>query len=87
MNHQKITVPALMATVIAVGMLGAASPALAAKADMEKCYGIVKAGKNDCKTASNSCAGHAERDGLATAFVLVPKGTCEKIVNGSLTSM
>ena len=86
MNHQKITVPALMASVMALGMLGAAHPALAAKADMEKCYGIVKAGKNDCKTASNSCAGHAEKDALPTAFLLVPKGSCEKIVNGSLTS-
>ncbi len=29
----------------------------------EKCYGVVKAGKNDCRTAAHSCAGQAAKDG------------------------
>jgi uncharacterized membrane protein len=51
---------------------------------MEKCYGIAKAGKNDCASkAGNSCAGQSTKDGQA--FIVVPKGLCEKIVDGSTT--
>ena len=52
--------------------------------DSEKCYGVNKAGKNDCQTATNSCAGSSRVDNDAHAFIIVPKGTCEKIVGGSL---
>ena len=64
------------------------SPALAAdEAKMEKCYGIVKASKNDCstKSGSHSCAGSAKVSGGKDEWVLLPKGTCERIVNGSLS--
>ena len=30
-----------------------------AQGNMEKCYGVAKAGKNDCQTAKSSCAGTA----------------------------
>jgi len=53
-----------------------------ADAGKEKCYGVAKAGKNDCKGLSNSCAGQATRDG--EGFLAVPKGLCEKLVGGSL---
>ena len=52
----------------------------------EKCFGIAKAGKNDCQTATSSCAGTAKRDAQKDAWLNVPKGTCEKISGGSLTS-
>ncbi|HSN22456.1 MAG TPA: DUF2282 domain-containing protein [Usitatibacter sp.] len=45
---------------------------------MEKCYGIAKAGQNDCGTARHSCAGKATRDRDPSDWKLVPKGTCEK---------
>jgi uncharacterized membrane protein len=68
-----------------VGVLTAVSqPVEAGKKDMEKCYGIVKAGQNDCQTSTSACAGTAEVDGKPTAFIVVPKGTCEKIVGGAL---
>lgn len=53
---------------------------------MEKCYGVVKAGQNDCADSKqvHSCAGEAKVDGSKTEWVLLPKGTCERIVNGSL---
>lgn len=51
---------------------------------MEKCYGIVKAGKNDCQTNSNACAGTAKKDGQKDAWLYLPKGSCEKIVGGAL---
>lgn len=60
----------------------AATPALAA--DTEKCAGIVKAGKNDCATATNGCAGQVKVDGQKDAWIIVPKGTCEKIIGGTL---
>jgi len=52
----------------------------------EKCYGVVKAGKNDCQTSSSACAGTAKQDGQADAWIYLPKGTCEKIVGGNLKS-
>ena len=62
----------------------AATPAIAAdpvsvddKADMEKCYGISKAGGNDCASeGSNSCAGTSKADYHGSAWKLVKKGTC-----------
>ncbi|MDO8974557.1 DUF2282 domain-containing protein [Reyranella sp.] len=57
-----------------------------AQGNMEKCYGIAKAGKNDCQTAKSSCAGTSKKDSQADAWVSVPKGACEKIVGGKLTA-
>jgi len=52
--------------------------------DYEKCYGIAKAGKNDCQTANSSCAGTSRRNAQGDAWVYLPKGSCEKVVGGSL---
>ncbi|HBD7060328.1 TPA: DUF2282 domain-containing protein [Legionella pneumophila] len=52
----------------------------------EKCYGIARAGMNDCSTATSSCAGSSKKDNQADAFLLLPKGLCEKIVGGQLKS-
>lgn len=54
-------------------------------AEKEKCYGITKAGKNDCAAAdgSHSCAGYAKKDADGREWVLLPKGTCERIVGAS----
>lgn len=54
--------------------------------NQEKCYGIAKAGMNDCATATQSCAGSAVKDKQQDAFLFLPKGVCEKIVDGSLKS-
>ena len=65
------------------GLLAAAPlSAQAGREGKEKCYGIAKAGKNDCETATSACAGTAKVDGDPTAWVYVPRGTCEKIVGG-----
>ena len=52
----------------------------------EKCFGIAKAGKNDCQTASSSCAGTSKKDHEASAWLAVPKGICEKISGGALSA-
>ncbi len=68
--------------VLTLSMNGAAMAA--EKPQGEKCYGIAKAGKNDCQTASSACAGSAKQDSEPSAFIFVPTGTCEKIAGGSL---
>lgn len=72
--------------VVAAAMTAAvalSAPTAASAADMEKCYGVAKAGHNDCQTNSSSCAGTSKVDGQGDAFVAVPEGTCEKLVGGS----
>ena len=60
------------------------TPAALAQDKPEKCYGIVKAGSNDCQTSASSCAGTATHDAQADAWIYLPKGSCEKIVGASL---
>ena len=75
------------AALVAAAMTAAvtmAAPTVASAADMEKCYGVVKAGQNDCQTNTSSCAGTSKVDGQADAFIAVPEGTCDKLVGGSL---
>jgi len=81
MQVQKLVAASALVAVLSMTAFVSASAADAAKT--EKCYGIAKAGSNDCKTASNSCAGHSTKDG--EGFVAVPAGTCAKIVGGSTT--
>jgi uncharacterized membrane protein len=50
----------------------------------EPCFGIARAGKNDCRTHAHVCAGWSRRDGDPGAYVYVPAGTCERIVGGRL---
>jgi uncharacterized membrane protein len=63
-----------------------------ASGKMEKCYGIAKAGKNDCYAgAGTTCAGTSTVDYQGNAFKLVPTGTCTQITtpkgHGSLTAL
>ena len=71
---------------IALGVTAGAGQALAAAGDNEKCAGIVKAGKNDCGTSKGSCAGTVKTDGDKEAWIFVPKGTCDKIAGGRVTT-
>jgi uncharacterized membrane protein len=82
MNPARLAVASALAAALA---LPAAAQAQA-PASMEKCYGIAKAGKNDCQTAKSSCAGTSKTDAQADAWLSVPKGACTKIVGGKLTS-
>ncbi|MCT4366684.1 MULTISPECIES: DUF2282 domain-containing protein [unclassified Synechococcus] len=76
---------AALSGVLALGLVGAtAGEALAGKAGMEKCAGIAKAGMNDCGTSKHSCAGEAKVSGDPEEWVYVPKGTCKKIVGGTI---
>jgi uncharacterized membrane protein len=75
-----------IASLVALGVATTTTTAFAKKDDTEKCAGIVKAGKNDCGTSNSACAGTASVDRDPNAWILVPKGTCERIVGGHLTN-
>jgi uncharacterized membrane protein len=77
---------AAIGSLVAFGAAVLATPAFAAdKPDQEKCYGIAKAGKNDCAAGAHAGAGQSKATGDGRDFVAVPKGTCERINGGSLT--
>ncbi len=52
-------------------------------ADMEKCYGVAKAGQNDCGTAKHGCGSHSKVDNDPAEWKSVAKGTCEKVGGGA----
>ncbi len=83
------TKTAILAAAIG-GLVAFAGPAFSAdeakKPATEKCYGVAKAAKNDCAGAAHSCSGLAKKDGDTREWINVPKGTCERLVNGSLTA-
>lgn len=87
MKGNKLVKTAIAQCVIvsAMGALATTSTSVLAAAKMEKCYGVAKAGTNDCQTSTASCAGSAKHDGQGDAFIFLPKGVCEKLVHGSLT--
>jgi len=43
----------------------------------EKCFGVAKAGENDCAAGAHSCAGQAKTDKAADDWKYVAKGTCK----------
>lgn len=54
------------------------------KAETERCAGIVKTGMNDCATSQHACAGQAKEDYDPEEWITLPKGTCDKIVGGTV---
>ena len=84
MKHTQSVIAGAIAGVLALGLAAASQPAAAA--DMEKCAGVAKAGKNDCGTAVSSCAGTSKMDHEKHAWILVPKGTCDKIAGSMVTA-
>ena len=75
MNKRQVLIAAALAGLCST----AASVALAA-GEKEKCYGIAKAGQNDCAANGvHSCAGQAKVDNHPNEWKYVAKGTCEKV--------
>jgi uncharacterized membrane protein len=86
MNKRVLVASALAAALAGPALVGAqGGPAPEPEFKAEKCYGIARAGKNDCAaTGSNSCAGTSRVDADPRAWIYVPAGYCERIVSGSL---
>lgn len=78
----------ILASLSAISLMALTAQGHQAKAGpkKEKCYGIVKAGQNDCSTNTTSCSGSAKKNAQKDAFIIVPKGLCTKIVGGSLVN-
>ena len=89
MNVKSPVTAVTLAGSFAAALVIVATPAFAgpkpARPDMEKCYGIAKAGQNDCAAGAHSCAGQAKADNDANDWKYVAKGSCEKM-GGSTTA-
>jgi uncharacterized membrane protein len=86
MNTRFIVASALAAGILAPALVSAQKPVPAPTAfKTEKCYGIAKAGANDCaSTGNNSCGGSSKLNSDPKAWIYVPVGYCTRIVGGSL---
>ena len=76
---------AILAAAVSSLLVVSATAFAADEANSEKCYGVAKAGKNDCAGGAHACAGQSSKDASAKEFIKLPKGTCERVVGGSLT--
>jgi uncharacterized membrane protein len=85
--NKRVAIASALATAIAAPGLASAqngqAPAPTFRA--EKCYGLAKAGKNDCASGTHSCAGMSKVDADPSSWIYVPAGYCERIVGGRLT--
>jgi uncharacterized membrane protein len=76
MNMKNLTIAAAVGSLLAVGAAQAMDHGT--KGDKVKCYGVAKAGKNDCASASHGCAGAAKSDNDPAEWVFMPQAECEK---------
>jgi uncharacterized membrane protein len=85
-NKTKFLTAASMLTAALAGIQDASAHMEPKKGDgMEKCYGVVKAGKNDCASKANkhSCATMAKADSDPNEWIKMPNGLCERLTGGS----
>ena len=83
MKTSQLLIASAVAAALALPLAAEAGPAPKPKFESEKCFGIAKAGKNDCQTANSSCAGTSRRDNQGDAWIYMPAGSCGKVVGGS----
>lgn len=83
----------LLATAFAAAAFSIGSANAGNHDDMEKCKvvdkdgkGLIMEHKGDCATKSSSCSGHNVA-GDPDAWILVPKGECDKINKGDLSGV
>ena len=76
--NQRLIVSSALASALALGLIGQVA---AQDKGKEKCYGISKAGQNDCAnlSGSHSCAGQSKVDNEAGEWKYVAKGTCKSL--------
>lgn len=80
MNIRASAIQAAIASLLAIGVAATVSAHdVPAPAGMEKCYGIAKAGQNDCGTSKHVCATLSKADRDPEDWKGVPTGTCVKL--------
>jgi uncharacterized membrane protein len=74
--NQRLVLSSALASALALGLVGQVA---AQDKGKEKCYGIAKAGANDCANlaGTHSCAGQSKADNDAGEWKYVAKGTCK----------
>lgn len=74
--NQRLIASSALASILALCLVGNAAAQAAPK---EKCYGIAKAGQNDCANlaGTHSCAGQSKADGEVGEWKYVAKGSCK----------
>ena len=74
--NQRLIVSSALASALALGLVGQVA---AQDKGKEKCFGIAKAGQNDCANLSgtHSCAGQTKEDMSPSDWKYVAKGTCK----------
>ena len=86
MNRRAVIASAFAAAIVAPALLSAQKPVPEpTNWKAEKCYGIARAGQNDCaSTGNNSCGGTSKLNSDPRAWIYVPAGYCQRIVGGAL---
>ncbi len=87
--NKRVIASSTLASVLALAIGQAqAADAAAPAAAKEKCFGIAKAGANDCASAtgSHSCAGTATKDNDKGDWKYVDKGTCDKMGGSTMAA-
>jgi uncharacterized membrane protein len=76
--NQRLILSSALASALALGLIG---PVAAQEKSKEKCYGIAKAGQNDCSNLSgtHTCAGQSKLTDDAGEWKYVVKGTCKQM--------
>ena len=81
MQIQQSLIHSAVAGLLALGVVAVSSSAFAADEAKEKCFGVAKAGQNDCGSnkSKHSCAGQSKMDNDPSDFKYVPAGTCAEM--------
>lgn len=83
-SKQTLFVTSAMMAALSLAACGGTAKIVSQKGTTENCYGIAKAGMNDCAGESHGCAGQAMATRSPGDFVTVPIGTCDKLYGGTL---
>ncbi len=80
--NQRAMIAAAAASLMSLALVSAP----AAAQEKEKCYGIAKAGQNDCANLSgtHSCAGQSKVSDNKDEWKYVAKGTCKDMKGMSM---
>ena len=92
MMKQTLAITTLAFAAITSGAALAQDKGASIKGEKERCYGIAKAGQNDCAAGpGTTCAGTSKVDYQGNAWKYVAKGTCTTMTTpkgkGSLTEV
>ena len=76
--NSRLVLSSALASALALGLVGTVA---AQEKGKEKCYGIAKAGSNDCSNlaGTHTCAGQSKVDNDPGEWKYVAKGTCKAL--------